>query len=527
LSREETGSKHHRGRLIYPGLSIAAISALLALWLPVVFMRQSENIGGVRYWWLVDDAMISMRYARNLADGLGLVWNAGERVEGYTNLLWTLFMTLVHLAPLPDSKTSLVVLLANVAIGAATVPLIVRLVQLLGGGAWVSAATLAAYVLGVDTFVYGTNGLEATFLGFCLVFCVCRVLEEARSGSPRVSTYLAIGAMGLVRADAAILSGLICGASLALNRDRRTVVYYCLLAFTPIWASEVFRILYYGELLPNTAYLKTMNWDGRYAAGWRYVSDFAKSYTLPGVLALVGVGLSGFRVRLVLTGVLLFYAAYVVYVGGDAWPNFRFFVPVLPVLLALAFVAVQDFPTPAPHRLVIGALCLLTVPSFVWAYPTFLSPIPIESGNTKVGLYLKENTPPDAVVAHSSAGAAFYFSGRRGLDLLGKMDPYIARQAPANDGTVPGHNKFDYAYSLGELQPDYVVANFALPASEADMAEAALGDWGYIGALYFDPTFQEHCLPNPMKGIIWLTIFACDWPSQQGDRPPESQQGAS
>ena len=39
-----------------------------------------------------DDAYISFRYARNLADGLGLVWNAGERVEGYTNFLWTLML---------------------------------------------------------------------------------------------------------------------------------------------------------------------------------------------------------------------------------------------------------------------------------------------------------------------------------------------------------------------------------------------------------------------------------------------------
>src|SRR5215203_1855927 len=134
MSGGESKSKYHRGPLIYPSLSIAGMAALLALWLPVVFMRQSENIGGVRYWWLVDDAMISMRYARNLAEGSGPVWNVGERVEGYTNLLWTLFMALVHLAPLPDSKTSLVVLLANVAIGAATVPLIVRLVRLLDGG---------------------------------------------------------------------------------------------------------------------------------------------------------------------------------------------------------------------------------------------------------------------------------------------------------------------------------------------------------------------------------------------------------
>ncbi len=104
--------------------------------LPVALMGNSDTIGGVRYWWLVDDAMISMRYGRNLAEGSGLVWNAGERVEGYTNLLWTLFMALVHLTPLPDSKTSLVVLLANVAISAATVPLVARLWRTIFGCVW-------------------------------------------------------------------------------------------------------------------------------------------------------------------------------------------------------------------------------------------------------------------------------------------------------------------------------------------------------------------------------------------------------
>src|SRR5437660_5760906 len=40
----------------------------------------------------VDDSYISYRYARNLIHGLGLVYNAGERIEGYTNLLWTLLV---------------------------------------------------------------------------------------------------------------------------------------------------------------------------------------------------------------------------------------------------------------------------------------------------------------------------------------------------------------------------------------------------------------------------------------------------
>jgi hypothetical protein len=39
---------------------------------------------------LTDDALISLRYARRLLDGAGLTWTDGERVEGYTNLLWVL-----------------------------------------------------------------------------------------------------------------------------------------------------------------------------------------------------------------------------------------------------------------------------------------------------------------------------------------------------------------------------------------------------------------------------------------------------
>src|SRR5437762_4060818 len=50
----------------------------------------------------VDDAYISYRYARNFARGLGLVYNPGERIEGYTNFLWTLLIGFgfkLHLDP--------------------------------------------------------------------------------------------------------------------------------------------------------------------------------------------------------------------------------------------------------------------------------------------------------------------------------------------------------------------------------------------------------------------------------------------
>ena len=181
-SGSEKAESHGGG--ISRGLSYAAGLELLALMLPVALLGKSDTLDGVRYWWLADDAMISMRYGRNLAEGLGLVWNAGERVEGYTNLLWTLFMALVHLTPLPDSKTSLVVLLANVGIAAATVPLIARLVRLLGGGAWATGAALAAYVLGADTSFLRPAGWRPRSWHSCS-FCACVGCSRSRARERR------------------------------------------------------------------------------------------------------------------------------------------------------------------------------------------------------------------------------------------------------------------------------------------------------------------------------------------------------
>ena len=68
---------------------------------------------GKLYSALFDDAMISMTYARNLAQGLGPVWNPGERVEGYTNPLWVVFLAGIHLLPIPENWISLAVQIAG------------------------------------------------------------------------------------------------------------------------------------------------------------------------------------------------------------------------------------------------------------------------------------------------------------------------------------------------------------------------------------------------------------------------------
>jgi len=88
----------------------AGICILLACWalLAVNFISRTSHVSlnGVRYFSLFDDGMISMRYAKNLVEHHALFWNLGERVEGFSNPLWTLIMAIAicvfgtHFAPL-------------------------------------------------------------------------------------------------------------------------------------------------------------------------------------------------------------------------------------------------------------------------------------------------------------------------------------------------------------------------------------------------------------------------------------------
>jgi hypothetical protein len=81
--------------------------------------------------WLSDDAYISFRYAENLANGLGLVFNRGERVEGYSNFLWTVWTTLgMKLGVGPESWS----VFWGLACYAASILLLALIARRLAGG---------------------------------------------------------------------------------------------------------------------------------------------------------------------------------------------------------------------------------------------------------------------------------------------------------------------------------------------------------------------------------------------------------
>src|SRR3954453_10425519 len=150
-----------------------------------MLLRMPTRIAGVRYMPLFDDAMISMRYGRNLADGHGLVFNAGgHRVEGYTNLLWTVMMAALHALPVPTRLVTVAVSLVGIGCVLVSVWLAGRLTELLLPGT-TAPAIARWFVAGTYSIVFwSTIGMEVGVVAvLCLAatFLVVRFTTSSRS----------------------------------------------------------------------------------------------------------------------------------------------------------------------------------------------------------------------------------------------------------------------------------------------------------------------------------------------------------
>ena len=231
-------------------------------------------------WFLTDDAFISFRYTRNLLEGHGLVFNPGERVEGYTNFLWIL--ELAALWATFGIRPEFAAPWLSVAYTAATIIAVLwwtaRLPSLQSRSlvAWMTLGLLCASA----TFAVWTSGggLETRQFSFFIVAAVVTLSLYQDSRTGLISASLCLAAAELTRPEGLLLAAC-CFAWFGLQRlaknksiDARLVKdTACLVApFALIVAAHfLFRFAYYDEWLPNTYYAKHVRpW---YESGFRYL----------------------------------------------------------------------------------------------------------------------------------------------------------------------------------------------------------------------------------------------------------------
>jgi len=486
------------------------ILMVFAIYSGIFIYKTSFVIDGERYFSLFDDAMVSMRYARNLADGNGLVMNPGERIEGITNPLWTLWMAAVHFLPVPQSKISLIIQI-TAAISLLMNLVIVRKIALTLSGNSTAVSTAAVFLTAfyLPLINWSLQGMEVGVITLLISCVVWRVMQSAKNGGIPFDIYILLGIGTLIRIDMAVpFLGvwlyLILSGSSGLRGKHILLGGIVFTAF--LGGQTLFRLLYYGDIFPNTYYLKMTGYPVllRLSRGlyvwWKFVWSMSPLLFIVPVVTLV---FPWSRLRGLLALLCGLQMLYSIYVGGDAWDDWggsnRYVAIIMPqffILLALglsqtvtfiertvkkrqsttqlkddsgsyANTALQKFLFPA---LVLIAFVLLNSNSGTLTMRGlfFLDQPPHVDNNKAMverAILVKHITTPDAKIAVTWAGAIPYFSERYIVDILGKTDKKIARMDMRTAGEkdnpliffLPGHLKYDYSRSIGEQKPDAVL----------------------------------------------------------------------
>jgi arabinofuranosyltransferase len=485
-----------------------------------------------------DDAFITYRFSRNLARGDGLVFNPGDRVEGYTNFLWTVVHALPEKFGWSTPVFSQILGIATlVAALAGSLRLARRLLGTEERALWAGVVLVATM-----TFIgYGTGGLE-TMLQTALVTWIA-VLVLGPDATAEVTTQARLGAgvlaglAVLTRLDSAVLVAAWFAVYLwrewrrsegriapVATRVAHLAAPGLLLVVPWLW----WKLEYYGDLLPNTFYAKSAaNPLVPMAVGVFYLLLFFFSYAaflLVGRWRSLGRDFRSLDGAAAALGVAAVWMVYVVLVGAD-FMEFRFLVPVLPVFAILASFLLDHFRDRRRQMALLSVLLVFSLAHRVFpngVYPVLsfseLSHWPNESATTwlAMGETLAEafpgglDEPGQPLIAVAPLGVISYFSDLPTVDMLGLSDREVAREGRPFPLYYPGHVRMADVDYLIERDVALVVGQPSWEKVDPDRSSYRLSE-----VVRFYPVADLNDLPTDAEVIeipltedkVWRVIY--------------------
>jgi arabinofuranosyltransferase len=311
-----------------------------ATWLAVALPAVMVAWGGWAHRWATDDAYIDFRVVGNLVGGHGPVYNIGERVEVYTDPLWVGMLTVCRellgptLLPWCAVVVGLACTVAGVVLGARAAQ---RVGAWHGGGVVVPIGLIAVCALDA-MWDFATSGLETGMIFAWEGLSWWLLVRAFERGRGAVVAAFVMGLGVLIRPDMALVSIAFLVALAVVIRSSewqgprswwRGWAVPALAAVALPVAYELFRMAYFGLLVPNTALAKDAG-GADWSQGWLYLTDLTNPAWLWIPLAAVAAGLvlhwsplrrAGGRAGLavlvapVAGGILSWL--YVIRVGGD------------------------------------------------------------------------------------------------------------------------------------------------------------------------------------------------------------------
>jgi arabinofuranosyltransferase len=410
--------------------------------LPLAILPAALGVLGWRQRWIADDGLIEARVVRQILAGHGPVFNPGERVEADTSVLWTWLLAVVTWATRLDLYTVITgsgLLLAPLGL----------LLALLGARELHRRHSPDQVLLPLGALVvvalppfwdFVTSGLEDSLI-FCWLGLCWWLLAGLRPGAGRRASWLAfVAGLGwLVRPDMAIGTVGFLAALWYIMRPawRRLALLAAVAGAVPL-AYQVFRMGYYGLLVPNTAVAKDAS-STRFHQGFVYLADYASPYRLwiPLAVLLVLFLLTAQHLRLAdavrcaaAAGSGLLMALYVIAIGGDFMharmllpPTFALLLPVM--LVPVPVPKLRAGLTPVSRCLLVGTIGVWALGAGLeWRDPTPLGIIPSSGIANERGfwtVHTGQQNPDNA--------AEYVLTGMGSANAAGSLEWLISRDA--------------------------------------------------------------------------------------------------
>jgi hypothetical protein len=454
----------------------------------------------------IDDAYITFRYARNLAEGLGLVYNPGEWVLGTTAPLWAIVLGggyRLGFTDLPWLAT-----LLSAMCDAASVVLLVRFGARLGWRPTGAACIGLAWAINPMSIAFATGGMETSL--FVLVSLIVLALAASRTHLPLAAFLAGIGT--LVRPEGALLLLVVVGWTWAVTGlqtsatrhprkwlvSRRQTGVVALWGMAPVVAAGLTLWWRYGSPLPNSVAAKQV----AYQPAWPLENAVAllvqaglpgwSTYLLGVLPASVGLivaalGLLGLAelIRRSLPWLTrqaipwqpfaafgMLYLGFYVMVGLRGVRLFPWYlVPIAPLYLLGAAAGLarlrQNLVHPPGSLAPPGTrwtawlaviVVLWQLPAIDWRQPLLPAGETLgrEAVLLSVGHGLADSLAPTALVAAPEIGALGYASNLRMLDTVGLVSPAALAYYPLPPDQLVTDNAIP-ARLIVDLQPDVVV----------------------------------------------------------------------
>lgn len=461
--------------------------SILGAWILVLIFLLAVSSTQITF---VDDAWITLRYSSNLANHGELTFNSGERVEGISNLLWSLVLSLLSLVF--SSSLPMIAVYTSLLLLALSVFLLWRTGILLELDPIVSTIPPLFILLTPSFYRSATNGLELP-LFTVLLMAACYFYLQGKY--PIAMIFL--GLLFLTRIES-IAIGAIFLLFIWLNEKSANKKKLILSGSTYIGivlSATLFRVLYYSDFIPNSVRVKQAPLSSQLIlSGIRYVLSFISEHPLFFILFIVSLiilildlvsdfkegGLGSlmndklFQIQLISVLSILVSIVVIVRNGGDWMPDFRLFFgyAVFYALMFIVLIKRKVIHTILAVGILVGPFIFMT-DAAVYRF-RHEENISLADFSPRMSFWgeavdkLSGNLPDSSVVSAEAIGFIGYYLPETSIhDPLGLTNRYIAYHGKA---AVP-YGKKAIDYSVNTITPQIMIWHYFGHLKNLDYAD--------------------------------------------------------